>query len=320
MRELIRKIIVALILIIVMMNSQLLLIISQANEVIEEIMEESKINPLYEINIEKYVNYNTQNEKGTLLQIDLKTGIEYEEEEDYHPLKLMGVFLKTPKIEDKYPTYVEVIGKATKATNGSDTAKDFQYTYDKEKGELKIVTENKQDENGNLYSDKVDGAKDAYTIIFYYDSDCYRDHQVERNLEISGFVQTNIANNKETVRKTEIKQNYTVTEDISGLVSTQIETSEIYNGYINSNHQNGTKYKTEFIENLTIDISKKEIADEIVINTQNNFMNKNEETMDIEEIIYKSTKINKNQLLSILGEDGYLQILNENGQILRRSK
>ena len=74
------------------------------------------------------------------------------------------------------------------------------------------------------------------------------------------------------------------------------------------------------LENLAIDISKKEIADEIVINTQNNFMNKNEETMDIEEIIYKSTKINRNQLLSILGEDGYLQILNENGQILRRSK
>ncbi len=316
MKELIKKITVILVLMIMLINSSLLLIISNAVDGIEKIIDESKINPLYEMNLEKYVNYDTVDDKGVLIQINLKTGIEYGENEEYKPLNSTGILLNLPKIENEYPESVEVIGKSTKATNGSDNAKDFRYIYDKENGTVKLATVNEKDDNGNIYNEKVDGARDEYTIICYYGSNCYNNENAERNLDISGFVQSNIANETEIKKKKEIEQNYTVTDNVSGLVSTEVKTSDIYNGYINSNSKNDTTYETEYTENLEIDISKKELSDEIKIDTISNFINKDNEEKETDEIVYKSTRIYKNEILDILGENGYLQILNENGDVL----
>lgn len=316
MKKLMKKINVILVLMMMLINSSLLLIISNAVDAIEEIIDEAKINPLYEINLEKYVNYGTEDGTGTVVQINLKTGIEYGEGQEYRPLNSTGVLLNLPKIEDEYPESIEVIGKSTKATNGSDEAKGIRYVYDKETGEMKLAVVNEKDDNGNIYSENVEGTRDEYTIICYYSSNCYNNKNIERNLEISGYVQTNIANDTELRKKTEITQNYIVTENISGLISTSIKTTDIYNGYINSNSQNGTNYATEYTENLEINISKKELTDEIKIDTTHSFIDKNDKETETNEIIYKSTKIDKNKVLDILGENGYLQILNENGDVL----
>lgn len=316
MKKLMKKITVILVLMMMLINSSLLLIISNAVDAIEEIIDEAKINPLYEINLEKYVNYSTEDATGTVVQINLKTGIEYGEGQEYRPLNSTGVLLNLPKIEDEYPESIEVIGKSTKATNGSDEAKGIRYVYDKETGEMKLAVVNEKDDNGNIYSENVEGTRDEYTIICYYSSNCYNNKNIERNLEISGYVQTNIANDTELRKKTEITQNYIVTENISGLISTSIKTTDIYNGYINSNSQNGTNYATEYTENLEINISKKELTDEIKIDTTHSFIDKNDKETETNEIIYKSTKIDKNKVLDILGENGYLQILNENGDVL----
>ncbi len=316
MKELIRKSIVILVLMMMLINSSLLLIISKAVDAIENAIDESKINPLYEINLEKYVNYNTESETGTIVQMNLKTGIEYGEGIEYSPLSSMGVNLNLPKIEGEYPSSVEVIGKSTKATNGIDTGKDIENNYNTETGALEIVAVNREDENGNIYRENVNGARDEYTVILYYGSNCYTDANIKRNLEISGFVQANIENEEGTNKQAEIKQNYEVTENISGLISTNVKTSEIYNGYISANSQNETNYRTEYTENVDINISKKEISDEMTMSISNAFINKSEKTVETQEVIYKSTKIDKNKILDILGQEGYLKIQNENGDVL----
>ena len=197
MKEFIRKTIVILVAMLMLINSSLLSIISIAidDSRQEESVDETKINPLYEINLEKYVNYKIEEDSGTLVQMDLKTGIEYLDGQEYKPLNSTGVLLNLPKIENEFPESIEVIGKSTKATNGSDVAKDFQYAYDKNTGEMKIITINKEDDNGNIYSEKVDGARDEFTVICYYSANCYNSENVERNLEISGFVQANVGDN-----------------------------------------------------------------------------------------------------------------------------
>lgn len=296
MKELIKKVVVISILMILAINSQLLLIISEAAEAIEEMMEKAEITPMYEMDLKKYVNYSTKNSTGTLLQINLKTKVEYGEKREHNPFSSMGILLKAPKIEEEYPENVEIIAK----TSGN-TEETFKSSYDQETGEIKIVAIKEQEE---------------YDIIFYYGSNCYKDNNEERSIEISGIIQANIADDNQTQREAEIKQTYTVTENQSGLISSNVYTSDIYNGYIDSNNQNNTTYQTEYKENLEIDISQKEIADEIIINTQHNFINKNDETIETEEIIYQATKVDKNQILAILGEEGYLRILNENGEIL----
>ena len=69
----------------------------------------------------------------------------------------------------------------------------------------------------------------------------------------------------------EINQSYEVTENISGLISAEINTSDIYNGYIKSNSQNNTSYRTEYTEDMNVQVSYKNIADEVKIST-NNFL------------------------------------------------
>ena len=314
MKEISKKIIAIIFTMLMLVNSSLLTLISVAVEEIEKVLDESKINLLYEINLEKYVNYQIEESKGTLVQFDLKMGVEYDESQEYTTLKATGALLNLPKIENEFPESIEVIGKSTKATNGSDVAKDFQHVYNKENGEIKLVAINQKDEDGNIYSEKVDGARDEYTIICYYSSNCYNSENIERNLEISGFVQTNIENDIE--KKTDISQNYNVKENIAGLISTFVKTSDIYNGYIKANSQNATKYATEYTENVDIGISKKELADEININLGSNFINKQNEVIDAEEILFKATKIDKNSVLDVLGEEGQLQILNKDGSVL----
>lgn len=317
MKEFIRKAIVILVVMLMLINSSFLSIVSIAsdNSIPDgENIDEAKINPLYEINLEKYVNYKIGENSGTLLQMDLKTGIEYLDGQEYMPLNATGILLNLPKIENEFPENIEVIGKSTKATNGSDVAKDFQYVYDKNIGEMKIVAVNHEDEDGNIYSEKVDGARDEYTVICYYSANCYNDENVERNLELSGFVQVNVENN--IIKNTEITQNYNVTENISGLISADVTTSDIYNGYINSNKQNGTQYKTEYTENMKINVSYKDISDEVKVETNNKFINTKDDEIETDEIVYTGVKVNKQNILDVLGEDGKLQILNKSGEVI----
>ena len=107
------------------------------------------------------------------MQTNLKTGIEYQEGQEYAPIQETNVTINTPKINDKYPENVEIITKSTKATNGDENGKDVNYTYNKENGQLQIITENKADDKENIYSENVAGARDEYQIDFYYDANCY---------------------------------------------------------------------------------------------------------------------------------------------------
>lgn len=316
MKDVFKKVITILILMMMLINSSLLAVISIAIDAIEEIIDESKINVLHEINLEKYINFDTESSTGVLLQYDLKTGIEYEEKEKYRPLSSTGIVLNLPEIENEYPESVEVIGKSTKATNGSNTAKDFHFSYDKQIGQLVITAVNIEDEEGNIYSENVDNARDIYTIICYYSSNCYSNRKLERKLEVSGLIQADIATENELIKELEFTKSYEVAENISGLISTDILTTDIYNGYINSNSQNATEYKTEYIENLEIETSIKSLSDEIIIYTNHSFLDREDNVIKTDDIIYKLTKIDKNNVLDILGEDGFLQILDENGKIL----
>ena len=197
MKRILEKAIAIFILMMMLINSSLLLVISTAIDEIDRLIDENKINPLYEISLEKYVNHNIENNIGTLVQFNLKTGIEYIDGEEYKPLNSTGILLNLPKIEDEYPESIELIGKSTKATNGSEKAKDFEFAYNKENGELKIMAINKKDDDGNIYEQNVEGARDEYTIICYYSSSCYNDKSAKRTLEVTGLIEENIANAKE---------------------------------------------------------------------------------------------------------------------------
>lgn len=317
MKESIKKIFAILILLILTINSSFLIVVSTAVDEIKNLIDETKVKPIVEINIEKYINYKLSDEsKGLLLQTNIKTGIEYEEDEKYTTIRTTKTIVNLPQIDGKYPESLEVIANSTKATNGDDNGKDMNYNYEKENGKLEIVVENKQNENGDIYKNKINDARDEFVVISNYGADCYNDKNVKRNLNIAGTVEEILSNEDKTSLKQDFAENFEEKENISGLISTKVDTSDIYNGYIYSNNQNGTKYLTEYTENMNINVSYKEISDELTVKTNNKFINSKDKEVETDEIIYKGVKINKENVLDILGEEGSLQILTKSGEVL----
>ena len=314
--NLITKIISILVIMLMMVNSSLMLVISVAVDAVQKIIDETKINAVYELNMEKYVNYKMGDKQGTLVQTYLKTGIEYQEGQEYVPIDTSNVIINTPKINDKYPESVEVVTKSTKATNGDRNGKDVNYAYNKENGQLQINTENKADDKGNIYTENVAGARDEYQLDFYYDANCYNDKNEKRSLEFKGNVELKLKDDRDIRKNQEISQNFEVAENVSGLVSADVTTSDIYNGYINANIQNNSTYRTQYTENVKIQTSYKEIADEITVNSKNLLVNNKDKENETQEIIYKNTKVNKNEILDKLGQDGYFQIIDKDGNVL----
>lgn len=316
-KEDIKRLFAILVLFILIINSSFLVVVSTAIDAIENLIDENKVNAIIEVNLEKYVNYKISDEtKGTLLQANIKTGIEYEEGQEYTPIKATKTTVNLPQIDGKYPESLEVISKSTKATNGDDNGKDMYYRYDKENGKLEIVVDNKESENGDIYTQNESGARDEFVVISNYSSECYNDENVKRDLNITGTVEEILANEDGTKLVKDYTTNFEVTENISGIISTEVTTSDIYNGYINSNKENGTENATEYTENMKIDISYKEISEEITIETNNKFINTQNKEIETEEIVYKGAKVNKQNVIDILGEEGKLEILNKAGEII----
>ena len=317
MRKLMKEILVILVLMALMINSSLLMIVSTALDAISEALDESKINSVLEMSLEKYVNYSLDEQtKGTLVQMNVKTGIEYAEGQEYNPLEYTETLLQAPKIEGEYPERVEFIAKSTKATNGDDNAKDIGYEYDRNNGIVRVGVQNKEDEQGNVYSENVNGARDEFAVLYYYGANCYNDQNIKRELEFKGKISETIHNDDKSKIEKDYSNSQEVTENIGGLVSTNVSTSDLYNGYIYSNINNGTDLDTEYTENTQLSISYKEISDEIVINQNTKFIDAKDDEVDTQDVVYKGAKINKDKIVNVLGEDFKIYVLNDAGETI----
>ena len=315
MKRVITKIFAILTIGLMLINSSLLSVISVAIDSIEKAIDKTKINAIYEMKLEKYVNYDVNDTKGVMTQLNLKTGIEYQDEE-YKPLNSTEMEMDMSKISGELPEKVEVIAKSTKATNGDENGKDFEYNYNNQTGKLSIKIQNKADENGNIYSENVNNARDEIEIYAYYGKNAFDDTKTEKDLEVSGKIKLDIASDEKLEIEKEIDENYKISENISGLISTEITTSDIYDGYIKANKNNNTQYETEYTENTKVQIGYENIADKIEIQTKNTLLNQNDKEKETTDIVYTKTKVNKNEILDKLGEDGSLKILNINGDVL----
>ena len=317
MKKIITKMISMLAIMLMLVNSSLMLVISIAVDTVKNIIDETKTNAIYELNIEKYVNYKMGEKQGTLVQANLRTGIEYQEGQEYAPIEETEVIINAPKINGKYPENIEIVTKSTKASNGDENGKDVNYTYSKDSGDLKIITQNKANDKGCIYTENVAGARDEYQINLYYDSDCYNGENQKRVLGFTGKEDLKIKNNENEVQiSKDIQADFEVAENISGLISINVTTSDIYNGFINANVKNGTANDTEYAEYMSIQVGYKEIADEMYATLTNTLKNKNDKETETKDVVYKGLKLNKQNILDILGDDGNLQVLDNNGNKL----
>ena len=258
-----KKLCCILMLAILLLNSSIMLIISEAVEAIKtetEGEEQGKV--LAEINLTKYENFDTTTEngqggsKGILVQLNLKTGIEFAKDQEYQAIQRTETNLSLPRIKDYKPSRVEVITKSTQATNGGKNAK---YEYHYSTGILSIVAENSD------YNQKVDNARDEYEIICIYRSECYTDNQ-ENNFKVQLNTYETLNREEKKIISTSLEENYSCKDTIGGVISVEHKTEDIYDGYIKANTLNNeNKYDTKYNEKINIMVSNKDISKKIEI-------------------------------------------------------
>ena len=285
--------------------------------------EERKI--VLNVNMEKYINYNlSEQDNGTIIQYNINTALEKkkDEEQAVH-IKQNQIKLEIGKIDEKYPYDVKVITRKTEFTNGNLNTSSIKKQYNKENGTLIIQASNlnEKEELINTSSLKND-SKDEYTIICYYDT--YTQESVEREINIKAQVIV-VTDEENNLLNTEENFKGKVKENIGELTSVEYDTEDISNGYIKSNIINGTNYDTEYKDIQKIVVSKKEAQEKIWIRENNTFIDcsKNDNNEEVEkdlennnELLFKSTKIYKDNLIKILGENGKLEISDSDQNII----
>ena len=275
-----------------------------------------------EVNLDKYINYNiSDQDKGTLIQYDVKVGNNEEELREYIPTRESELNIGLNQIDGKYPYDVKVVAKSTEATNGKTEEIQENYQYDNTTGTVVIKASN-ENENGEPISSSEPSkdAKDEYLVICYYDT--YIEQPIERELDIKISVKASLFED-DRLASAEYELTGKVKENIGELTNISYNTPDIANGYIKSNIINGTNYDTVYTEKQSVLISKKESQEKIKIFENNNFVktnNNNSETeIDVEnkgDLVYKSTKIRKSDVTRVLGLDGEISILDNNQNLI----
>ena len=264
-------------------------------------MASSNPKGLSEVSLSKYINYNEEWGKGTLLQYKVKTGLTFDGEETA-AIKNSKVTVKTPQINGEYPENLTVVCKSTASTNGN-TNRLIDYSYDKQSGLVSINVSN-EDSNGNPFSSEYNqDARDEFEIISNYSENTYTGENEEKeiNLQIATSQNLYAKENNKVENSNEYK--VTVSENVGDLISVEQSNDDIYNGLIKSNIINGTTYDTLYKEYDELQIGNKEAQSSIEV----------KETTDA---IYKSTTINNIDLINMLGENGTVEILDADGNTI----
>lgn len=271
---------------------------------------EAKINS--SLNLVKQFNYEEEGQEKSIIEFNLKENLTYTEEY-YSPVKENSTYLKIPEINGIAPESIEIIAVSSKATNGKDEQREAQYEYNPETKTLHIYDSNEANDKGEIYSGSTNDY-DEYEIILHYNEKIEITNEENSKITVPLLIRYE-SQNEEIGRIQDLTNNEIILKENGNIVSTEINTQDIYNGYINSNISNETNYSTEFSQNTRIVVSKS-ISDEIILKEQNEFKTIKDEYKETNEITYKQIKINKQDLTRILGDEGRLQVLDNKENIL----
>lgn len=293
-----KKIYSILVLIIMLLNNSALIPIVNA-------IEETEVKPetIAENNLVKYVNYDKNANKGLVLELNVKTGVNFADLEK-NSIERSLIEMQLPEIEGVYPEKVTVVARNTESTNGKNSSIEEKYDYNSENGKLNIETSNDKDQNGNMFIPNSNDLRDDYEVICIYNEKAYTKDEIERELNVSVNVKQQVSNVGE-ISKNE-NYNYKVSNNVGQLTTISVETEDIYNGYIRSNVDNNTEYETKYNEKQEVTISNINVANKIEILEKDN----------IDDIKISKTILDKNQVIKLLGEEGKLEILSSSKETL----
>lgn len=246
--------------------------------------------------IDKYFSIG---EEGTLIQQLIHTKVI----DNKLPKQSEKITTSVPVIENEKPKEIAIIQNGKKMD-------DSEYSYNQEGNTLEFNKANTI--NGEKIS-WIEGT-DTYKIVYLYDS---KIGENARDIEFNVKAETKLYTIEDAYTKQEEFQNEVTKKGNSASISGKISSS-IYKGYLYANAENETTY----LENYDVEISQTKTIEETNTKLTNNVFSY-ETNNDREQLIntngatyYKSTKIDKENMIDILGNDGTIQYIDNSGNVI----
>ena len=277
---------------------------------LSKVIAENLKAPEIEINLEneKYVNYQVGNYSGVAIQSKLEINTN-QLKDTYMPTENANIDIALPKLNGYTPERASVVKASTQASTGEKENWNINQNYNKDSGLLNVSYKN------DSYSEYKENAKDEFEIIYIYPAEAYEQENKEVTLNYSvnanitfKYAQGTVSSQKHKNISLKEKDNKA---DLTTMDITELK-NDIYKGYLYTNTENNTKYNTEFNSIATLSVLNKNLTDEINANLEESkFINgEGKEISTNGKIVYKSTSINKNEFNKIFGQEGNLEIYN----------
>ena len=234
--------------------------------------------------------YTVNGEEKKVLQILINNKIT----NNNYPVKNTTIDLTVPEnVKD-----VSVHSRTNSATNSGVQFSNKNYNYNKAKNTLTINVEN-VDKNNISWNKNI---QDTFVVTYTFDKDTnIQNSDVTINSTIS------IYDNKEL----KATNNVHINENIDGIVSYNVSSEEqaIYKGKFYTGEERNYNTTTE------INVDYLDVAENISVKENTSFYMEQDKSAKA-NIIYKESRINKNEFLKVFGEDGSIVIKDEKGTIV----
>ena len=279
----------------------------------------------------KYIVFNSDEGPGviiqTLVSVDMTTEL------NSLPIKTSNLEISVPVINEVTPSMINVVAESTEGINGKSNDDVVfgtdNWNYDEESNLLNIQVENELQLVTLQNEDEVLKREDAPELELYYSESgvqkylityTYSNIEID-NLEIKSNIKSNVvmfdADNTEIVNESEI--NYILNEQVGDVVTYSIEniTEKVSKGYTYLNYNNEeNKYEIEMDSKVIFNISYKDIVENLYFyDVDKNYVKDNGDVVSNNDVYYKRLVVTGENFNTILGEEGYINIKDENGNI-----
>lgn len=289
-----------------------------SKEIVNKLSWNGNPETVIESELTRFVPFATSGKYGVLLQVKVNTSVK----DSILPIKSTQTTVQVPQINGVRPTSVNVIANNTKATNGEDDGLNFtsqNYNYDAENGTVKITTTNATDKIV-----WIKDVKDEYLVNFIYESEeIYNDAKTNGvNTSASVKATINVYNNEATqVESQEVSVPISRTEKLGTIADFDIyvDTQSVGKGQVYANYEATQKKETSYSLRYIATVNNAEITDTIKFTQAVDKFLTSDDTESLTTVSGENSTYNKKVLVNqkvfnkILGEDGTIDIYDENG-------
>lgn len=265
----------------------------------------------------KYIPYTIGEKSGVIVQEKIVVNKENKNNSILIPTNKTTIETNIPTIAGTMPSIVDVVATSIKGTTGKDIAQitdaDFKWAY-QENTQTVII------ETNNDLSDKkawAGSGYDEYIVTYQYNLNIETVTEENRYIENKIKIDNLLCNGESTFKG--ISNKAYLTGKVGEIVSWDTESisKEISKGKMLANYNTENIYETEIKSKIEVNVASNELVNQIVLrNTETNFITSSDEALLTDSMYYKELMVTRDNLLSLVGEQGYVEILSEAGESL----